>query len=971
MFEDQSLGPEVLANPGMLQYTVLTELDNRLNGTYSIADPNNGFNQMLEIGSSMVAQVAGWMETNFETQYEVRASTSAELYPHMSDFDYLQLTYEPASTSLKFLLSKQFILDSAVRFNSSYNKLVIPMDTIFSIGSYVYGIYYPIEIRVNSITGGLTCVYDTSTMNPLFELTTNLVELTEWTFNGLEVVTITIPVYQFSQLSNTYDTNSSQGFSQTINYSDNLYAIRAFTNNVSDTTWTEMNWTLSEVYDTTAPTVASIKLSLQMENNLFIATVPQIYFTLGMIGNKIMIVVYTTKGAINITLSDADIQSCNITFQPNSVNWSSYAAPLTRMSVTGLAPVDTQIVGGSNGLTFAQLRQRIITNSMNTQVPIGPSQLLAYGSNHGFTITKYLDNITGRIYYASCQLAGGANGAVPVTVANVKLDNQALSGTSSVKIFTDNMMTVFPTTVYMLDSTETLGIPLTDQQMKYMASLDNDQLCTEMNGTTYTQYPYHVVVYTDGQYPLAKSFNLMNPTSNQISFVEENVNSASQMTLVNASITHQNNGSGGYLLQLAVNKTSDVQAIDEQYIYVILSTADQAAAQVIVRATRQGAAPTGVAYTDVYQVAIPTTYHITQDGYLETLLYTDLNTTVDCSIQLTTTFDVLFLIDPLALTNPIQDSNIANLVPVGLQSNIGLTHQTLTVVLGTDLSPGIYNILDAVYSAQTYMTYPENIYMKYTSDVYARDANGGLVYTVTNGQLVATKLHSAGDLVLDTSGNQVIEHAAGSTMLDPLGNPIIAAQRHIVYYVQVMQFDSRLYQSQNKTDQAYAAQLTSEIAGYTDTVIGMVPQLIEQTDLYFLPVSTIGSALFDLGNNKTATYPLGLSFAFNVSVTEGVYNDDNLMAVINAQIIAQVNAAVFNPVISMSDIIQICKENLTGDILGLDSLGINGMPTLQTLRCMTPGAIPTVAQILVNNPDGSLSLQQNITINPIMIGSSS
>ena len=83
--------------------------------------------------------------------------------------------------------------------------------------------------------------------------------------------------------------------------------------------------------------------------------------------------------------------------------------------------------------------------------------------------------------------------------------------------------------------------------------------------------------------------------------------------------------------------------------------------------------------------------------------------TVDCNLLLTTAFDVKFLINPLDLPNVSQDYTIVDNLPADIATNIGIAYQTISVTFGTDLSLGIYNITDAVYSTQSYMTHPTNV----------------------------------------------------------------------------------------------------------------------------------------------------------------------------------------------------------------------------------------------------------------------
>jgi hypothetical protein len=305
----------------------------------------------------------------------------------------------------------------------------------------------------------------------------------------------------------------------------------------------------------------------------------------------------------------------------------------------------------------------------------------------------------------------------------------------------------------------------------------------------------------------------------------------------------------------------------------------------------------------------------------------------------------------------------------------GLIQQTVTVKFGEDLSDGIYNITNAVWAPEQYATWPEDQYHTYAHDVYETDASGALVYTVVpNPDYDAedptslpnlpqlTLLHSAGDPVLDGESNPILKYAAGEIRRDANGDPIVLETRTITYYVQTLMLDARLYASRAASDIAYLQTLTSEISTYVRTVSALGGKLLEQTDLYFRPLRTIGNAVFSLGNSEAATLDLGLSFSVRYYVRKAVMDDESLKKVIEDQTKAVIETHTGKEIISATAIASELKALLSDRVESIDALGINNNPALQTLIVLSKDAAPMVALKLAVNQDGSLGLKKDISI---------
>lgn len=958
MFEDDSLGESILKNPGSLQSKIIDVLQTRLGGELIYADPNNGFNALLEASVSTTAEAVTTFFSATNAQYPKRVTTSEELYNHMSDQDYLQMMAKPSSTKFSLRLGTKYLADNAVSYNDYYKKVIIPADTVFSIGSRNYGIYYPIEIRINKKTNNFVVVFDTTTENPLKTLTSNAIDTTTYTITGLEIIAIEFDAYQFTKSSDTNHVTSIQGFRKSYTFTDKYYACRVFTK--IDDAWVELSTTLSEeVYDVTE---ATAKIKLYEDVNKIDVVIPQIYFSKGMIGNTVKVDLYTTEGAIVSNLTSVEASSTTARFSSQEDASNQYSTILNSIPTMALVPTESSLSGGSDGISFAELRKRVINNSVYNKVIISPPDIENYLSDSGFSMTKLLDNLTNRIYYAGRTLTGGANYNVPVSSTDIQISLTDVANISTIKVFEDNIVTLLPTTLYQYSESANICFPCSDEDITVLNNMTKEAFVEEVNSTRYTRTPLHTVTYTSSTYPYTKSFNLLSPSINGIRFVAENINIGSQMSATAAIIEHLNDGAGGYNIRISVKKSEDFAALDEDNILIVLATTDKSGRFVYAVGIRYGT----LNDTYLYDFKIDTTYHISEDGYFRTELYYDLQNTVTCDLSLDSTFQLLFFTNKDAFPATGQDYDLIDTVPSFFSDLLIVSKQEIDITFGKDLYNGIYNITDSQWSSEQYMTYLETEYEYYDADEY-ETVDGKLVYQIVTDpdtgkqSVVLNKTHSAGDIKLDaTTGEPIVKHYKGDYKRNTDGSLIVSKTRELIYYVEAPMFDARLYFSNNVNDVSYIKNLPTELNNYIDTVESISKDLIERTFMYFKPNRTMGTSSFSIGDGVITQTSLGLSFKVKFYVTEATYKSDDLKKLIKSTSTDIISAGIEDDIISFTDISTTIKDTLSEHVVSLDILGINGNVGLQTLIPQESDIKPMVALKLVIGADGQYALEKDI-----------
>jgi hypothetical protein len=955
MLDNNELGLTLYRNPNLIQSKVLEEHQNRLEGKVNIVDPNNTFNFLLEATSTMTADSILRVENALAPVYPKRAQTSEDLYKHMSDYDYVGVYSLPADLSLQILLDRAYLIKHAKKVNNNHNKVIIPKNTIFNIGKYQFGLYYPIEIQISRSTDSITVVYDTSTINPLYTLKDNTITKREYTYKSLSILSITVPVYQFSRSTILEDITPALGFVKKYRYNDKFYAARIWT--TKDGESIELGYTLSDtVYD---PYVPTAKLSIFEETQEVKISVPQVYFSNGLMGNKLEIELYTTKGYLDVDISEINDSAKNANFALTHKDTTEYSTILNNIPTILLQPVTDKLIGGSNGYTYEQLRQYIIDDTLHESVLVTPIELENHFAKKNIEIVKYKDNLTERIYFGYVPIKDSDDTLISVTNTYIKISEVNTSDVSTIITNVDGSITILPTTLYKYNSNSDICVPLTDSEKTALLSKPKRELAEALNEQTYTQNPFHIRLISDEKYPRAESFD-MTPDTYNLTFVEDNPTLSAQLVAVAAKLIHLDNTTGGYELRLGIDKSRDLTTLPEEDIVVYLQIQTGTGTYIGGRCTYVGDSNG----TSIYKLPIQTNYHINEQHRLSvTNLETTQGVVQTHYIELESDIHLTTLVKKNHFPNAQQvDTMYANLPTNQYSEYLCSSKQKMTCIFGSNLSNTILNNVDINWTAQDYVTYEDVVYFTYPEDVYEVDETGALVYTLDeNDQIVLNKLHTAGDIVYDENSLPKIKHHIGDIMRDVDGNPIVSDTRMIEYYIDNIQFDYKPFKTDTTNVNSYRSELVGAIKSYLDEIATSSTQLLERTDLYFKPYQTLGIGKFNVGNGRTVTMPLDLSFDIRFYVPTYVYTDPQILNLISQVTESNIEKVLSEKIISMTKISELIMTDLSGYIDTIDIGGINDDINLQTLIVADQSIRPSIKRILEYD-NNSLSLKKDINI---------
>ena len=788
--EDFSL--DAIANPALVEKRVLDAYEKHVTGGEGvIVDANNTFMFLVEMFSQLTSDATDAVLNKLNALYPQRALTPEDLYMHMSDYDYVGLFASPASLNMEMILGKQELIDNAVPVyennrEMNYRKIVIPDNTVFSIGNYTFGLYYPIEIRINNTTKAFSVVYDTSSddtalngKNPLTQLNVNTVEYAFQTFKDIEIVALRFPVYQYSKTVYLQDVATSSGFKQTYSFDNKFYAIRIYRS--VNGHWKEINQTLSDtVYD---PMTVTAKLMVDTENNTVTVSIPQIYFTSGLISSQLKMELYTTNGELDEDITNISQTQISCTFQDDKTGsaLNEYSRPLDRAQTLQVYPIATKIAGGSNGYDFETLRSNVINNTFYSNVIARFASLQAKMRAEGFEVMKHEDSIMNRIFYCSkpiTDLNGDiiASGSIPLHVSS-NIANTVFDGSSIPQNYRwtryrafDQSFMVLPAALLKFNPDTGVSELVPDDE--YPEELDRvADRAAAYNKYQYTYQPFHLRISMSNRYPVAYSYNLMNPSVDRIFFRGNNAALGESINGFTGTIIHKNGGTGGYTVRFAVTISENLEKLidnvdmndDGSYVsdvwlndiivYLKYSAPNEAAEGCFAILT-----PTTLRTEEgkyLFELDITTDYFINEDHYIE---FGAVNQSLDGtnssygkisrnnrvpiqSDQWTLTFLLSKnVINNMAsaLGNAVSEEDFNAFMASASEAGIGaeaindlklvdpvndyvpVSEQQVTLNFGSYMSQ-IHNAVEVFTGNKEYETYQDDVYVTNSKDTYLRD----------------------------------------------------------------------------------------------------------------------------------------------------------------------------------------------------------------------------------------------------------
>lgn len=948
-----------LGNPTRLQHAVLDFTRAATNNEYQFVDPTNPVVMTIESAVMLSAATVTKYESILRKQYPILAQDYDDLFLHMSDMDYLNRFAVPAQTKFSVMFMKSEILNSMVMdHDKGYKKLVIPRNSYFTVADTRFCIEYPIEIRQLNY-GGLHIVYNTDIHSPIHDLPTNIIEWHEVRGVNDETgdniyIQLTFDVHQLKVESQYFDLNSSTKFSHDIPLEDQYYYTRVY---IKDefSNWKEIHTTHSDLVYDPYKTTAVLKVTDKCN-----VSIPEIYTTQASSSTKVRIDTYETKGPITMMLGNYPNSGFTATWRSlDEKEINEFVAPLETLK-TQIVYSTSTVSGGKNGLTFEQMRDRLINNSIGIpKIPVSNVQIESSLEDQNYEIVKNIDNITNRTFLATRQLPKPSHSKL-ITAANASIQTGLFSIDEAVLVDTviDNgqSITITPDTIYQNVNGKVTLLP--SDVKKAILDLPIEQRAIYVNSKDLYYSPFHYVLDTNDSLLDARPYYLDDPKIEGSSFVGENDSTKLRVSTAGYRIFKDNYG---YKVRVYTNSSDEYKALPDELVYI----------QLRFKPSKE----VGYAYQN------GTIIGKTEDG--ERIIEFDLSSTfeVDNEDNIKLTKFIIYTLDPKTLGSSLRnDFDIiyatSAVMDVQYRPNavdsvlgliilppdiVGITHEILKIRFGHRLDR-LWSRGRSIVSDASYGRYTTDLQKYYSEDIYEINPDTGGTIFIENGEPVQKLLHAKNDPVL-VNGEPVYEHRKGDIITDSDGNPVIAKPRKLYRQVDYLLIEASYWFATDSIASAYRKEMTDIYVDWITNGLAQIQQkLIEQTSIYFYPKVTTGRIPIMVKNGIETTMSASQQFTLTLHVDSTVYNNLELREQLKIKTIEVINQELNKSVVSMSKITKELTNVYGVDVIDVEINGLGGKENYSTITIMNETDRPSIKKLLKAQNDGSLIVEEAVEL---------
>lgn len=953
-------------NPSNIQQAVTEHLSAVLNGEVELVDPTNPFVFSLESAAVNTAAFMVQNEVNTRRQYPAAAQTEEDVYIHMSDEDFIDRFAIPASTKFTIVVRKEDLLQAMVSdVGTNTRKIVIPRNTYFTVNDVVFSMLYPVEIRELS-HGGLQIVYDTDQTNPLKELTTNIVTwdvrklVTDLYPQGDEWLYLEVDVEQFNIETYSEEVTTARGFNRTYSYLDEFYFVRVWNkSNATGNEWREIRTThTDQVYDVKTPTAVIKVNGSEKTVNIYI---PQVYLTSGLVTGSIRTDIYDTKGKLVMMLENYARESFVATW--NAIDRSemnAFTAPLKTIR-TIFAYSAESVDGGRAALSFEELRDRVIKNSVGPQqLPITNVQLESLLNNNNYTIVKDVDVVTNRIYLASRQMP-------------IPFDEKLITaGNSSIETFISSMnklqdypfirnngdrMTI-PSNVLFINDNGIINL-VSAQDKTNLMLLTNEAFVKAVNGKRYLYNPFYYVLDSSSNEFELRAYHLDNPKIKALTFVDQNDSTGLQ---INTSVYDMIRDDTGFRVRVKTKSSDAIKAYPDGTLGAQLSFIPENG----VRCSVNG---TPIIDTDgeiIFEFFLESNFDLDNQNNIKFNNFNYFDTdNRDVFSPLNQKFDIVYFLDeskdPSWQTTDID--NFINYVTTNPLA-IGINHEVITITFGVSLDY-LWKRSRSVLKSAEYKRYTMDELLTYENDVYETSPDTGSQFFIDeDGNITYNILFHKGDVVKDTNGLPVYKHRAGEIIYDELGNPVPEDGASILRQMELFFIDGVYLLANDSSAATYRKQMTDAVVNWTTTELGdFNKRSLDQTRIYLYPKTNLGTIKVLADHSQVMNIEANQIFGIKLYVKKSVYENNELRQYLNDSTIRQLDNLLTNNVVSNSSIVTQLKAIYGDDVISVAITGLGGSANINTVTILNDGDRLSIGKKLQALPNGDRIVVEDININ--------
>lgn len=932
--------------PNAIVQASMNRLQDMLDGKVKLLEPSTPFTYLLETACLNTAFAVQEFAMLTRKLYPRLANSDEDLYLHMSDYDFLGRFSETSTARVIFnIMFNDFQTKAYYDPVQKDYTFKLPRHLKVVVGKYVYLLTSAVVMRLSS-NGVVDVRFENQDFNNVFPVNTNHINFSLRNVNNNEqyiTFELDLPEVDIEVSDVPVDMTSIFNGELSFHKERKFYFLRAFY--YKDDAWREMVVTHSnEVYDINTPTCI-IKV-LTTENKVAYS-VPSVYLNSKMVSGNIRILVYTTTGYTLVNFGDYKIADFSVEYGDvfPETEMDDTTSPL--QSITKIIYIQDNITSGKDGLTFDQLKDAVIDNSIgDRKLPITAKQLAFSAAQNNFKIIKDVDVVTNRIYKLETQTPAPAT-RYPMTKYNLDLLEhrttvQDLRTGNATQSFGEHITVIPQGTVFRLTAgvLSHVGVP----EALQLSSLTGAALVVAANANTYLSLYYHYILDTSNNRAQLRAYDLTRPTIKYSSF--KTFNPTARIG-INTITNNLYKSPQGYVLDILANLKKFTETITQTNVKPYLVYTDVSGSRFFLESSLF----TVISEQPVYRFSLETNYFIDDCNKLHVTNFLDANGALaSIFIDLEADLQVLFVSDivPGGFESTDMDLYIRTSYLAG--NRCAVTLEELKLVFGNHLEH-LYSAVHSSTGSYAYETYDGDVLLRHTKTVYNADN---------------TLLHHMGDLSLDDEGGTVIMHPKGSVKLSLQGEPIPIAALQMLRFLNLLFIDYRVTLCSNKADKEYNAQIRAHITQVClESAAQTQDQLLDNSEAFVVIPKTIGHVRIKTVAAEQ-TIPSAQRFSVSVYVHYDVFNNAEVRDNITYAVIKTIDEYLHdNNTLKKTEILNILYTSLKEFVISV-AFDLFTEINSEYMEVVDSNSRLSIDKVLVANANG-YELKENIDVNFKMI----
>lgn len=956
------------ADPSIVQNQMLSLVEQVSNGRMVVVDPNNPFALGMEMATALGVNAVTECQILTRRAYPSIATSMEDLYLHMSDYDYKDVFANPSRGQFTILLDKDEALSKTVEDPNipGTRRLTIPRYTNIVVQDTVFTLLYAVDIKLVR-HGGILITYNSDQLTPLQPLKTNVVNWDIVTLNQREYLRLQVDLLQVKIDRYVAQINASSGFSKIYNFENQFHFARAFLK--SNTGWTEIRTTHTDkIYDPKTPTVV-----LQVVQGRLKLTVPQVYANNGLITDAVRIDIYTTRGPLNMVLDLVEHTAFKTYWDTVATErLDVFSAPMLSISRFAVHSTDT-VTGGTNGLSFEDLRSRVIGRSLNTEgLPVTRNQLNNKLTDLGYSLVTNIDNITDRQFLATRRpprpvtdrTVNGISAMIGVlqeTMTNLELNRNVIK---------NNLRdTIKPGQLYELINGKVEVVEdIHSDSLWNMKFSKPDHLVNVLNNRQFMYSPYYYVIDSDVTEFNCRVYHLDDPKVVSRFFHDTNTAIGINVSVKDYNF-YNSPAKDGYILDVSLDVGKTITALGPDFVHTQLSYVgrDRVQNRYWIEGTLISPLDpdTGNPINDeyVYRFHIETRYDIEENDGLIPIPF-------KAPISLEHEFDIVTIVKdfvPDGVTTTAIDTIVSKESIPNYDRNstyLGVSHEKYRLKFGDRLKH-LWHKTRTIVEYDMYERYTTDVIDTYADTIYETDSTGTpKMYYIDNTSDVQFKvLFEKGDRKLDQFGDTVYKHRAGDVVLDEFGDPVVkGGGRGLERHIDLLLLDARYLFVDQDQDILYRVQTHNAMADWCVNDMARInSQLLERSEIFYYPIRTTGMIDVLADNDLDVTVKAEQNFEVTYWLTREKNSNPSLKEMIETQTVRSIQKTLNHPTVSLDALIDNLRLILKDNIVSVDVKGfLDDEYSTATVKDSSMGlTVAKRAHMLSNN---QIEMRDDVTV---------